>query len=185
MAAGAAALGGPPAIPIRPYRSVSTKALDTKNLVRYDRTRTTLRQLPGIGTLFGSIIVLATWLAFHRGLQPSWPIWPADGLVALFAAGLLYFVGVAMVPYGVRVEDQGVLRYETAPNPRKVFEVLYHWDELRDPKLAGRGGDVMFTTDTIVMTLPAPLAKVVLSDPRYPYRERIPSDVSKRIGLTG
>ena len=166
-----------------PGRTVAKASLDRSRLIPPNRSRLLAFSALFFGLPFACVGLFAGWFLSSRGI-PTLGIGIILGFLILLTVGLVLFTGLSAGAWGVQLGDQGITVFGQSIYPRLVIPASATWDELGPPEMTGPlGTEVFFPGPSDDVSMDADQARVVLRDPRYPWRGRIPADVVRRLRL--
>jgi hypothetical protein len=133
---------------------------------------------------FSLIIAFTIWLNFSRPgyFGPAWAVWPLVAFTVVLVVVMVWFVGVGSTTFGIAVSNDGILVFDRPLRRGIALKRTIPWGAVSAPKVQ-RGRRIWIDADVIGTYLTLDQARLVLTDPRCPLRDRLPSDVSQAIGL--
>ncbi len=130
---------------------------------------------------FALILGLAGWWASQSPAYPGWALGILLGVGIGLAAFLIWFTGVEIVTYGIRLTEDGLWVFERSVKPGIVIQSLMLWPSIR--VVGARFGNVEFDGNIPTVGLTYEQARIVLRDPRFPPQRHPSAQLARRIGL--
>jgi hypothetical protein len=157
---------------------VEKKSIPTEGLILPDRGPEYLSTFLWIEVPTVLVCVFAFFELIAIG-NPFWVPWlplilgPPGGLL------LVYVAVSAALNDGIALSDEGMVYYYVAIRPSRAVRRCVPWSELKVPILGPR--TISFDTPGTGMGLTFEQALMVLTDPRYPWRETVPPEIMRKI----
>jgi hypothetical protein len=163
--------------------SVSASEMDGVETLHSSFGRTLLSVAGFVAPLMVAVIAFVSWHSLVQDQLPLGTVEATAVAAGLFTILIIWVLTLATANYGIQLSEVGVAVYTPKFVPGRRSRRTLQWSELGKPSVNPIGTDVTFDTDGFPLTVSAPQARAILTDPRCPARGKVPADVSTRIKL--